>query len=355
MEVQPFDHQLQVPVVETGFKEITLGFVDVGETEINRQELTGVVWPDGYGQLTEFLESRGTQVRHVFKVVEGEAPSEGDLVAIDEYFWPTDPSVVGLEFDEYGIDGPEGELPMLEFPAGDAEAPWVVLVHGRQARGPSEMFRLVPFLHEAGYNVLIPSYRNDDGAPQVEDRQVEFGLTEWEDLAAAIDYIGAEDTTVIGYSMGGAITLSWMINDPTAANTARAVVLDSPAVDAAEIVRFNAAEITYEFAVGDEKFEFDVPPALTETALFFSRLRFGYDWDAMDYTSRASDLPDTPILVLHGGKDVSVPLSASRAFADAAIRARLVEYPEAAHTRLWNVYPDRYESDILDFLDLHAP
>jgi alpha-beta hydrolase superfamily lysophospholipase len=332
IELQPYEPYQLSTVVGTEFKEITLENSDTGETKLYRGELAGVEWDGGYGQITDFLGSGGNTVRRTFKVLEGDEPPGGTLVVIDEYYWPNDPSVLGLDYLEYDVEGPLGPLPVWEFPVEDEDA----------------------FLNEAGFNALIMSYRNDAGAPEVEDRQVEFGLTEWEDLKAVVDHVVEEhgtDVTVMGQSMGGAITLSWMINDPITANQIRAVVLDSPSVDISEVVRFGASKLSYEW----REFEFFVPSAFVETTLFVSRLRHSFDWGAMDYVERANDLPDTPILVLHGTRDDSVPIGPTREFASEARTARLIEYPAGGHTRLWNVDPDRYRDDVIEFLDLQAP
>ena len=354
IQLQPYEPYQLSTVVGTDFKEITLANSDTGETKLKRSEVAGVDWDGGYGQITDFLGSGGNTVRRTFNILDGEAPAEGARVIIDEYVWPNDPAALGLDYREYEIEGPLGPLPVWEFPVDDNDAPWVILVHGRQDRGLQEMSRYVPFLNEAGFSTLITSYRNDAGAPQVENRQVEFGLTEWEDLKAVVDHVvglHGTDVTVMGQSMGGAITLSWMINDPTTANQIRAVVLDSPAVDIAEVVRFNASQLSWQW----REFEFGAPDLLVDTTLLVSQLRHSFDWGAMDYVERANDLPDTPILVLASRADGTVPIAPTRAFVDEAVTARLIEYQTAGHTRLWNVDPTRYRDDVVQFLELNAP
>lgn len=353
IQLQDYEPYQLTTVVGTDFKEIILTNSDIGATELAWEEYAGVVWDGGFGQITDYLGSDGRTVRRTFTVLEGSEPAEGERVNIDEYYWPNDPSALGLDYREYEIEGPLGPLPVWEYPAGD-DGPWAILVHGRQARGLHEMLRYVGFLNEEGFNVLIPSYRNDEGAPQVEDRQVGFGLTEWEDLQAVVDHVvglHGTDVTVMGQSMGGAITLSWMINDPTTANQIRAVVLDSPAVDVAEVVRFGAEDISWQW----REFEVGPPPLLVDATLLVSRLRHSFDWAAMDYTQQTADLPDTPILVVHGVGDATVPIESAREFANNAVTARLLEYPAGGHTRLWNVDPTRYRDDVIQFLDLHAP
>lgn len=348
LNLADFEHLTSVEVIDVSAREIELSWRDVGETRLGRDEVAGVVWDGGYGQITGYLSREDSNVRRVFRALEGGLPDVGERVAIDEYAWPDDPGVFGFEFTEETIEGELGPMLAWSIPA-DAAGPWIVLVHGRNDRGRVEMLRLVPFLHEAGFNILIPTYRNDDGAPQVANRRVEFGLTEWQDLAAAMEWVNTRatgDVSIIGFSMGAAITLSWMVHAPEDAGSLRAVVLDSPVTN---------IERTIELKTGERELPIpylhvQVPGIVADVAIFIAEQRFDADFSKVNYVEMAGDLPNVPILVLHGTEDVTIPIETSRSFADAAIRARLVEL-FGGHTRMWNVDPVTYETQVLTFLE----
>lgn len=347
LDLAEFEYSRVVEVIDVSAREIELTWRDIGETNLSRAEVAGVVWEGGYGQVTGVLGRREGNVIREFRAITGGLPRVGERVAIDEYAWPDDPGSLGLEFTEEFIEGDLGPLPAWHIPFAE-EAPWVVLVHGRNDRGRVEMLRLVPFLHEAGYNILVPTYRNDRGAPQVENRRVGFGLTEWPDLEAAMAWVqerSDEDASVIGFSMGAAITLAWMLNSPDRAASLRAVVLDSPVTDVERTIELEARQrflpIPY--------FRVRVPAVLANAAIFIAEQRFDVDFSDVDYVAMADRLPDVPILVLHGTEDVTIPIDTSRSFSDAAVRARLVEL-FGGHTRMWNVDRSVYEAQVLGFL-----
>ena len=95
---------------------------------------------------------------------------------------------------------------------------------------------------------------------------------------------------------------------------------------------------------------FPLPGALTGLAKFLATLRFGVDFDKMNYLKRAEEL-STPILLFQGSEDLSVPESLSAQFK--AARPDLVEYHPfegAVHVGAWNLDPERYEDAVHSFL-----
>ncbi len=348
LDLEDFEFSTPVEVIDVSAREIELSWLDLGETRLDRDEVAGIVWNGGYGQVTDFSHRAEGNVVRAFRAIEGGLPGVGERVAIDEYAWPADPGVFGFEFAEEVIEGELGPMPAWSIPV-NPDSPWVILVHGRNDRGRVEMLRLVPFLHDAGYSVLIPTYRNDEGAPQVAGRRVAFGHTEWKDLDAAmawVDQRAVGDVSVIGFSMGAAITLSWMVNSPEEAAELRAVVLDSPTTNIGETIRLKASERELPIPYLHVK----VPTIVADAAILVAEQRFDVDFSNYDYVEMAKDLPDVPILVLHGTEDVTIPIETSRSFTDAAVRARLVEL-FGGHTRMWNVDPVTYEAAVLGFLE----
>src|SRR5690606_11555303 len=82
------------------------------------------------------------------------------------------------------------------------------------------------------------SYRNDKIAARCPDPLFRYGATEWRDVEAAVDYArehGAEQVILVGYSMGGAIVLSFLNQSPRA-KAVSALVLDSPCLDLGAVI-----------------------------------------------------------------------------------------------------------------------
>src|SRR3546814_3547636 len=86
------------------------------------------------------------------------------------------------------------------------------------------------------------SYRNDGDAPRSRTGTYALGATEWRDVDAAIGYArraGARRVVIMGWSMGGAITLQVELNSPHQ-DVIAAIILDSPVVDWRVVLGYQA-------------------------------------------------------------------------------------------------------------------
>lgn len=255
---------------------------------------------------------------------------------------------LGLAFDDVTVPTDLGDAPAWLVPAAGPTADWVIQVHGRGVRR-HETLRAVPVFHSAGYTSLLVSYRNDGEAPPSADGRFGLGDTEWRDVEAAIDYAarhGAARIVLMGWSMGGAICLQ-------AATRARhdgrlvGVVLDSPVIDWADVVAYQAVLLR-------------LPRLVVRGALRLMGHRWGglvtglhlpIDLPRLDFVTRAADL-SLPILILHSDDDGFVPSAPSRALAEARPDiVTLVSFSEATHTKLWNYDPARWNAAILGWLN----
>jgi alpha-beta hydrolase superfamily lysophospholipase len=265
------------------------------------------------------------------------------------YFYglPPDRSL-GLETEDVTVEGELGPLPAWQVPApaGDGDR-WAVAVHGRGARR-EECLRAVAPLHAAGLDVLVPTYRNDEGAPPGPDGRYNLGLSEWRDVEAAVAYAldhGARSVVLVGWSMGGAIVLQFLDRSPLA-DTVEGVVLDGPVVDWNAVLAHHARL-------------HHVPSPISA----FARSLMGRSWgkravgvrDVLDVAStdwvrRAEELHH-PLLLIHSDDDEFVPNAASRALADA--RPDLVTWvpwTTARHCKEWNTDPARWEAAVREFV-----
>lgn len=190
--------------------------------------------------------------------------------------WPTperpedigyqgDPTAAfGYSFETLSIDGELGPMPAWLVPpaAGHNARPWAIFVHGIGGRRENG-YRFLQTLHQAELPVLLISYRNDDDAPVDPSGLYAFGLTEWRDLEAAVDYAtaaGAPSVVLVAESMGGGIAGQFLQRSDSA-SAVSAIVLDAAANDFAGIL---AAQM--------QQMHLPLAPMLARGALWFSSL-----------------------------------------------------------------------------------
>ncbi len=339
-------NSLDLKVTSIADGRITLAATSNSESDgrWNKAGTWGLESAGTYNRVSTIVDvTSDTVVRELITL--GPLPRVGDHVRIDSYAYPGDPLIShGIEFREVGVPAALGTFPAW-LTTGESDT-WVILVHG-QGADRREFLRTLPMFVERGYPTLTITYRNDQGLPSDPEGYYRFGAEEWEELEAAATFAleaGARDVILVGYSMGGAIAVSFLYNSEVA-DRVRGVILDSPALDLEEAIDFNAGR--------ERVFGIPLPDPLTELAKLLTTLRFGIDFSTMNHLDRAAELPpSTPILLFHGSDDSSVPVSLSDKLAEA--RPGIVEYhvfPEATHVGSWNLDAERYESVVHGFLD----
>jgi hypothetical protein len=129
--------------------------------------------------------------------------------------------------------------------------------------------------------------------------------------------------------MGGSIVAQFMQNSELAPQVA-GLVLDAPALDWRETIKFNATEMGM--------------PAISTLPLEWAiGARIDVDWKDLDAVQHP-DAFQLPILLFHGTEDEVVPIATSDAFA-AELPHHVTYYrvPHADHVESWNVGPKLYE------------
>ena len=310
---------------------------------------------EGHARLGDVLEvdrAAGVVRRHVEAVDRGHL--EVGPARWNQYYYGLPPQEsLGLTTRDVDIRSDVGDLPAWHVPAGPVAGSagparrWAVLVHGRGARR-EECLRALPALHRAGYECLVPMYRNDLGAPPSPDGRYNLGLSEWRDVEAAMVHAadaGAEEIVLVGWSMGGAIVLQTLARSFLADLVTR-VVLDAPVIDWADVLRHQAALNRVPGPVG----------ALSRSLIGHRRARrlvgvhAPLDVAETDWVSRAEELRH-PVLLIHSRDDEFVPVGPSAALA--AKRPDLVRFEPwegARHTKEWNVDPARWDQVVGGFL-----
>jgi alpha-beta hydrolase superfamily lysophospholipase len=259
-----------------------------------------------------------------------------------------DPEQLGLKHTDVVIQTPVGPAPAWLIPAQKKTGRWLIGVHGRGVRR-QECLRAVEVARRCGYTSLLVSYRNDGDAPLSADGRYGLGDTEWPDVDAAIEYAianGATEVVLMGWSMGGAISLQVATRTAHAA-VLKGIILESPVVDWAETIDYQTdAQHAPRVVAAAARHLISSRWARTLTGQDES-----IDLARLDFVARADELT-LPILLMHSADDGYVPPYASRALALA--RPDIVtfdEFTSARHAKLWNYDADRFNEDIGSWLN----
>ena len=336
-DIRPRD----LEVVDLGEDSVTLRVTPHTDNDDWRGDgIWGLRWKGGFAQLGEILKINEQQVVRKFFPLIGNL-KRGEMVQLDAFPFPDDPQkAFGLVTRKVSFSYPLGGFPAW-FINGSRNT-WVIFVHGKRDAPPRKALRsypILPLVAGLGLPSLLISYRNDVDAPASPDRYHWYGLTEWKDLEGAAKFAiehGAEKFILVGYSMGGAIVMSFLYRSPLAGKV-RGAILDAPMLDLNTNIDFGAHLL-------------GLPSVLTSLGKFIAGIRFNIDWKDLDYLSRANELR-VPILLFHGDDDRTVPVETSGALANA--RPNIVSYhrvSDATHIRSWNMNPTAYETAVRDFL-----
>jgi len=325
------------PVFDTEVLAVDADEITLARTDGSARTGTwGLDFEGGYAQVLDVREASDDGVVRPVRPLDG-LPSPGDRVRVDGYAFPPDPAAAfDFAVDDIGVDAELGVQPAWQV-AGDPGR-WAIFVHGRGG-GRHECFRLLPLFQRLQWSSLCISYRNDPGTPADPRGLYRQGHTEWRDVEAAVADVleqGAEQIVLVGYSMGGQITGTFLRRSDLARHV-DGVIWDAPALDWGPAIAAGAAER-------------GVPTWLVPIGMQASEWRAGVDYADLNHVANARDF-ETPVLLFHGTADSTVPVSVSDRFA--AARPDLTTYERvegAEHVAAWNVDRQRYERAVRDFL-----
>jgi alpha/beta superfamily hydrolase len=263
---------------------------------------------------------------------------------------PTDPLALGyrgdpmaalsLPFQTVSLDTPLGPAEAWLVPAADDEVGRAVYVHGI-AGAREDGYRALSILHEAGWSVLLISYRNDPGAPPSPEESYGFGLTEWPDLEAAVGHLVPSDSApkvlVIAESMGAAILGQFLAQSPLARRV-QAVALDSPAISFGAVIDHLATQR-------------DKPlPGLTAwTAKQILPFKTSLPLTQAEVAATYAAFPG-PMFLAHGSADRIVPIGPSQSLAASRTAPTVTLWTEADHLGSHAEDPAAYRAAVQDFL-----
>jgi pimeloyl-ACP methyl ester carboxylesterase len=334
------DYSTKVALVEDG--AIYLDPEDANAI-VEQDGTFGIRWSDGWGRIGAIEASDDSEnlVRRIYIDAGDGAPANGAKTDLsNDAFYGNPREALDLPFGEVSITGELGEMPAYLVPG--TSKTWVIYTHGKGA-SRTEGYRALRTLNALDYPGLLITYRNDEGAPADPTNQYGYGLREWKDLEAAVQYAldnGADDVVLAGWSMGGAITGQFLSKSPLAKDV-RGVILDSPALDLPASIRLGASQRTLPLT------PWAIPDVLTTAAMQVADWRYPTDvTDAVAIDPVVSF--DGPVFLAHGTADTVVPVSVSDEVATrrGPDRTTYLRVADAEHTAAWNHEPDGYDTEL---------
>lgn len=263
---------------------------------------------------------------------------------------PTDPLTIGyrgnpmqalnLPFTIMPIETPSGPAEAWLVPAADVETGRAIFVHGI-AGLREDGYRQLVTLHEAGWSVLLISYRNDPEAPSSTESYYGMGLLEWPDLEAAVAAFSpgpdGPGLLISADAMGGAI-LGQFLAQSDLAGRVGSVALDSPALSFGAVLNHLANQAGGPLAAGRAWIALQLLPQLT-----------GLPLDRAEVSDAFIAFPG-PLFIAHGAGDRTVPIGPSQAMAAARTGVTATLWTGADHLGSFLEDPATYRTALGQFL-----
>lgn len=247
---------------------------------------------------------------------------------------------LGLPFEILPIETPLGPAEAWLVRAAGIEAGRAIYIHGI-AGAREDGYRHLTLLHEAGWSVLLISYRNDPGAPAMPEGRYGFGLTEWPDLEAAVATFSpgpdGPGLLVVAESMGAAILGQFLARSDLAGRV-KAVALDSPALSFSAVLQTLA---TYS--------NNPLPgPMAWAAGLILPRMT-GLPLAEAEVATTFAAFPG-PLFIAHGAGDRIVPIAPSEALAEGRTGQTVSLWTGADHLGSYAEDPGAYRTAFDEFL-----
>lgn len=272
----------------------------------------------------------------------------------------------------------EDGLQIEYFTAGEVNGAPVVLLHGGGTDHALLSWRdTIPALVEAGYRVYAPNYPGYGGSTPGELPATIPNLTGY--VEQLMDTWKVWRAALIGISMGGSLAIGYTLRHPE--RVERMILIGSYGIqDKAPYhlmsyfmvrlpwlmdamwsmargsrwtARYSLKSILHNpESRSDELVQelFEAMQYLDSQKAFYQMQRDEVQWKGMktNYTDRLSEI-QAPVLIVHGEKDIGVPLKYAQRAASRFPNARLEVIQNAGH---WTQrdYPERFNRLMLEFL-----
>ncbi|MFL7813013.1 MAG: alpha/beta hydrolase [Anaerolineales bacterium] len=262
---------------------------------------------------------------------------------IDEGLWPPEktPEDYGRSYEEVSTMSPDG-LKLTGWYLAGVNGATVMILHGSPGGRQDGLYEAA-FLNEAGYNVLLGSFRSHDDS---EGERITFGFYEIQDAEAWHKYLlSREDVDpdrigIYGESMGGGTGLLYAARQPGI----RAIATGSA---------FGLTREVVELFMG---FETDLPqwaiPLLSRFIIFWAERIGDMDSQALDTQAVIADISPVPVLIIHGGKDDKIGPNIGRELFEAAAQPKqLLWIEDAGHVNFEEFEPELYRETLIKFFE----
>lgn len=231
------------------------------------------------------------------------------------------PADFGLPYEPVHLIADDGvRIEGWRVPHGAQPAGALLLLHGFSA-SKADLLDLAQELHRScPFDLLLLDLRAHGAS---EGRMISFGLREVLDVRAALEFLAQDPRTralpvgCYGVSMGGAVALLAAARFPSI----RAVAADSCYADLGQAIA-RAERLTYHIP--------RIP--LGQAVLWGTQLRLGCRLESLNPLRAVREISPRPLLLIHGGRDVGIPLDHGRRLLSAARDPKeLWVVPEAEH------------------------
>lgn len=209
----------------------------------------------------------------------------------------------------------------------------ILMLHGHSGNR-DQLMPHAKYLLPEGYGVLSIDFRNHG---ESDGDRTSLGVHELKDARAAYDFLleqdEVENIVIFGHSMGGAVALRLMHDVDAAGLIITSTFADFPSTVRAGVVARGLPE-----------------RPITDILLTMYHLLSGADWTVIHPEAQISTLTK-PILLMHGGLDPVIPVDHAYRLAAANERVQVEIYEGGTHSDLYEVDPDRFEADLMHYLE----
>lgn len=231
--------------------------------------------------------------------------------------------------------------------ASPASTATVMLLHG-VTDNRLGMGGYAELLLRNGYNVLMPDARaHGESGGDI----ASYGLREAPDVHAWVDWLEKAHPAACVYGLGESMGAAILLQSLKYEHRFCAVAAESSFSEFREGAFDRIGE---RFQQGSMLGRTLLRPMI-ESAIAYSWLKFGLDFSEASPLRAVRD-STTPVLLVHGSRDVTIrPRNALSIAAAAPNHVSLWIVPGAAHCGAWSTAPQEFESRLLGWFRSHGP